>query len=75
MIIWLASYPKSGNTWVRSFIISLLYSEDGSSNLKDLEKIPQFPMKSHFKEIVNDLSNIHELKKKMVRSSKYSKSR
>ena len=66
MIIWLASYPKSGNTWVRSFIISLLYSEDGSSNLKDLEKIPQFPMKSHFKEIVNDLGNIHELKKKWL---------
>ena len=66
MIIWLASYPKSGNTWVRSFIISLLYSKDGSSNLKDLEKIPQFPMKSHFKEIVNDLSNIHELKKKWL---------
>ena len=28
MIIWLASYPKSGNTWIRSFIISLL-SENG----------------------------------------------
>ena len=25
MIIWLASYPKSGNTWLRSFIASLLF--------------------------------------------------
>ena len=24
MIIWLASYPKSGNTWVRSFLNSKL---------------------------------------------------
>ena len=24
MIIWLASYPKSGNTWLRFFIISLI---------------------------------------------------
>ena len=25
MIIWLASYPKSGNTWLRSIISSLIY--------------------------------------------------
>ena len=24
-IIWLASYPKSGNTWVRAFLTSLLF--------------------------------------------------
>ena len=29
MIIWLASYPKSGNTWLRSIICSLLYTKDG----------------------------------------------
>ena len=29
MIIWLASYPKSGNTWVRSFLSSLMDREDG----------------------------------------------
>ena len=28
MIIWLASYPKSGNTWVRH-ISSLIYSNQG----------------------------------------------
>ena len=27
MIIWIASYPKSGNTWVRSFLSSYIYSE------------------------------------------------
>ena len=32
MIIWLASYPKSGNTWVRAMVASLLYSDDGNFN-------------------------------------------
>ena len=32
MIVWLASYPKSGNTWVRSMIASLLYTENGFFN-------------------------------------------
>ena len=35
MIIWLASYPKSGNTWVRSFLTNLLYSNDESIDLND----------------------------------------
>ena len=30
MIIWLASYPKSGNTWVRALLSAYLYSNDGS---------------------------------------------
>ena len=25
MIIWLASYPKSGNTWLRSILSKILY--------------------------------------------------
>ncbi len=37
MIIWLASYPKSGNTWVRSFVSSLLFAENAEVNLKKIE--------------------------------------
>ena len=29
MIIWLASYPKSGNTLLRSILSSYFYSKDG----------------------------------------------
>lgn len=29
MIIWLASYPKSGNTWIRAIISALEYTSDG----------------------------------------------
>ena len=28
-IFWIASYPKSGNTWIRSIIAGLFYTNDG----------------------------------------------
>ena len=54
MIIWLASYPKSGNTWLRSFIASLLFNESDNLSLKSLSNIPQFPVRSHFNNFVNN---------------------
>lgn len=35
-IIWLASYPKSGNTWFRVFLTNLLSDSDVPSNINDL---------------------------------------
>ena len=61
MIIWLASYPKSGNTWVRSIISSLLYSEDGNFNFNLIEKIDQFPEKKYFKDLIKDFNDFHEI--------------
>ena len=43
MIIWLASYPKSGNTWVRHFLASLIYSNQGKVGLEKLGFIMQYP--------------------------------
>ena len=63
MIIWLASYPKSGNTWVRSFIASLLYTKDGNSDFANLYNISQYPLKSHFSNICKNLKDINEIKK------------
>ena len=63
MIIWLASYPKSGNTWVRGFIISLLYTTEGTSNLENFEKINQYPLKSHFENLTTDFNDITKFKK------------
>ncbi len=54
MIIWLASYPKSGNTWVRSFLTSLLYTDDGKNDFSNLDKIKQFPGRYQFENFVND---------------------
>ena len=49
MIFWIASYPKSGNTWVRSLICSYYYTNDGIfTDDKLLKNIGQFPEKKHF---------------------------
>ena len=49
MIVWLASYPKSGNTLVRSILSSYFYTKDGNFNFNNLEFIPQFPIQKQFK--------------------------
>ena len=66
MIIWLASYPKSGNTWVRSIISSLLYTQDGIFNFKLLHKIDQFPEKKYFKNLINDFGNFEQIKSNWI---------
>ena len=48
MIFWIASYPKSGNTWLRSLLCAYYYSSDGNFNQKLLKNISQFPEKHHF---------------------------
>ena len=47
MIIWLASYPKSGNTWLRSLIANYYFSETGDFNFELLEKIDSFIYKTY----------------------------
>ena len=63
MIIWLASYPKSGNTLVRSMLTSLIYSKDGNFNFNLLKKIGQYPHKKHFKGLTDKFDNLFELSK------------
>ena len=43
MIIWISSYPKSGNTYLRSFLSSYYYSDDGKFDFDQLVNIHQFP--------------------------------
>ena len=61
MIIWLASYPKSGNTWVRSFISSILFTRDGDVDLSKLENISQFPLRSQFTNYIDDLQDVKKV--------------
>ena len=56
MIIWIASYPKSGNTWVRAIISSLLYSNKNEVDINNL-KIRQFPNRRDFKDIITDFTS------------------
>ena len=68
MIIWISSYPKSGNTWVRSIISSLIYSNNGLFNFELLKKIPQYPKKKYFENFTEKFQDIHELKKYWITS-------
>ena len=68
MIIWLASYPKSGNTWLRSIICSLVYSKDGKFNFNLLDNIKQFPVASQFKKFTKNLTDLDEVKKYWIQS-------
>ena len=53
-IFWIASYPKSGNTWIRSFLSSYLYTADGIFNNFDiLDKIIRFESKRFFSNIAD----------------------
>ena len=61
MIIWIASYPKSGNTWIRALLSSYLYSKDGVFNFELLKKIVQFPDKAFLEYFLNDFSDIKKV--------------
>lgn len=50
MIIWLASYPKSGNTWLRSLLASYYFSKDGTFDFSLLKKIDSYPSADYFRE-------------------------
>ena len=58
MIIWLASYPKSGNTWLRSVLVSYYFTEDGNFNFDDLSRIPDYPNKNFIN--ANDIKNLKD---------------
>ena len=50
-IVFIASYMKSGNTWVRSIICSLL--NNGSFQLDDLKTIKLFSQETYFSKLGN----------------------
>ena len=64
-LLWVASYPKSGNTWMRAILTSLFYSDDGIFDFKLLPKIDQFEKLQYFdfiKDInINDYKRLNEL--------------
>ena len=67
MILWLSSYPKSGNTWVRAFLASYLYSNSSETLFNKMSKIRAFPKKNYFQDIVKE----DEIKKDKMMIFKY----
>ena len=52
-IIWIASYPKSGNTYVRAFLSHYLFSKNSNLDFNLLKKIPKFEKKEIFTQFLN----------------------
>ena len=70
MIVWIASYPKSGNTWVRALISTYLYSDKGEFNFNLLNKIHKFTQEK----FISPLANLDELKKDPLKITEHWKS-
>ena len=67
MIIWIASYPKSGNTYVRSLLSAYYFSNDGDFNFGLLKNIKQFPSSDFFE---SEFKNVDEASKNWILGQK-----
>ena len=61
MIIWLASYPKSGNTYVRAFLSAYYFSNNGQFDFSQISNIDQFPHEKFFNQKVNNFDEASKL--------------
>ena len=68
MFVWLASYPKSGNTLTRSMLASYFFTEDGNYDFNLLKNILQFPEIGLFKKLGININNEKEVIKNYVRA-------
>ena len=74
MIIWIASYPKSGNTFIRSFLSAYYYTNNGEFDFNLLKFIEQFPDKQFFDGFINDKDDASKkwlpIQRKLIKSKK-----
>ena len=68
MFIWLASYPKSGNTLIRALLASHFFSKDGFFNFEIIKNIKQFPDSRVFENLGIDINNEKEVLKNYIRA-------
>jgi hypothetical protein len=55
-IVWLVSYPKSGNTWLRAFLSNLWHKDDGPADINSLS-IPNAADRKLFDETLGQESS------------------
>jgi len=67
MIIWIASYPKSGNTLLRSMLSAYFFSTDGIYNFDLIKNIKQFPNINLFENLDIDIRNEEEVIKNYIK--------
>ena len=70
MIIWLASYPKSGDELVKTLLSTYVFSQDGSYNSELINNIKQFPDNELFKQLGVDIKNEEAMNKNYISSQK-----
>ena len=63
-IVWISSYPKSGNTFLRAMLSAFFYSKDGTFKQDYLKNISEFPRDFFdFKPKNNFLNEVKEYEK------------
>ncbi|MDA9654191.1 sulfotransferase domain-containing protein [Candidatus Pelagibacter sp.] len=68
MFVWLASYPKSGNTLVRSLLGAYFFSKDGIYNFNLIKNIKQFPDSFLFEQLGINIKNEKEVIKNYIKA-------
>ena len=68
MFVWLASYPKSGNTLLRSMLAAYFFSKDGIYDFSLIRNIKQFPHGGLFIKMGIDIKNHNETVKNYIKT-------
>ena len=68
MIIWLASYPKSGNTLLRSMLAAYFFSKDGKYDFDLIKNIKQFPHGGLFTKLGINTNDYNETIKHYIKA-------
>ena len=68
MIIWLASYPKSGNTLLRSMLTAYLFEKEGIFKTDLLKKIKNLPSRYDFEKLGVNLKDHNEIIKNSIKA-------
>ena len=73
-IIWISSYPKSGNTWVRYLLCNYFFNDSWEDlNFEILKNIDKFPPYEYLKKIVDEkiiLNNAYNISKYWIKIQK-----
>jgi sulfotransferase family protein len=62
-IVWLASYPKSGNTWTRAFLHNLVHVTSGELQAQQINDLNQFSTTSAAKPLFKEILGFDPTKK------------
>ena len=71
MIVWLSSYPKSGNTYLRALISAYIFTNDGEFNFNLLKNFIQFPNYYIFEQLKINKNNQSEILKNYSKAQEF----